>query len=540
MTGANTWTVLALMAVAVALVLAVACANVANLVLARGAARRRETAVRTALGASRTQLVRQFLTEGAVLAALGGTLGLVLAGAGLDLIRSVTFEQFFQLVAIDRRVLAFSAAISLLTPLIFGLVPALHATGADVISGLKDAGGGAVGVSIRSARGRNLLVVAQLSIALSLLLVAGLAVRMALQFQRLDLGFELASLLTLRTELPESRYASEAQVLAFGERLRERLLGVSGVEAVALGTARPVIEAVGTEPLQVEGAEPAAKDAQPWAASSVVGAGYFETLRLPIVRGRGLGPQDRGGAEPVIVVNETLARRHLSGREPLGRRLRLGPASAPWRTVVGVARDVLNAQVGEPSLPQAYVPFEQQPVRGLTVFVRTSDVDAAAAAARAALREIDPLQPLYDVKTMERALFEDLASNRVITGLFAVFAAVALGLATVGLYGLISYTVSQRTREIGVRVALGARRGDILGLVLGQGARLLGLGLAAGLLLGLALSRVMASALVGVSATDPVTFTVVPLALAAVALAATAIPARRASRYDPAAVLRAE
>ena len=394
MTGANTWTVLALMAVSVGLVLAVACANVANLVLARGAARRRETAVRTALGAS------------------------------------------------SRRSCPPPA-----TP-------------------------------------------------------------------------------------PTSRCWRSTTA-------RRRLRAGPGVSGVAVGTARPVIEPSARSRCD-RGRGAAAKGAEPWAAQSIVSAGYSSTLRLPILQGRGFGPQDLPGAAPVAVVNEALVRRYFAGDQPLGRRLRLGAAGSPWRTVVGVARDVLNTEPGDPSQPQAYVPFEQQPVRSATVFVRTSDVDAAVAAARRELQALDPLQPLYDVKTMERALFEELASNRVITGLFAVFAAVALGLATVGLYGLVSYTVSQRTREIGVRVALGARRADILRLVLGHGLKLAGLGLAAGLLLGLFLSRVMASALVGVSATDPVTFTVVPLALGLVALAATAIPARRAAHYDPATVLRTE
>jgi putative ABC transport system permease protein len=242
LTGTNAYALLGLMGVAVALVLAIACANVANLVLARGAARRRETAVRAALGASRLRLVRQFLTEGAVLAALGGALGVVLAGLGLDLIRSVTFEPFFQLVTVDRRVVAFSAAISLLTPIIFGLLPALQASGRDVVSALKDTGGGAIGASLRQARGRSLLVVAQISLALSLLLVAGLAVRMAMAYERLNLGFESRDLLTLKAELPATRYASDEQVRTFYERLRTRLAGLPGVRSVTVATARPVLE----------------------------------------------------------------------------------------------------------------------------------------------------------------------------------------------------------------------------------------------------------------------------------------------------------
>jgi predicted permease len=272
----------------------------------------------------------------------------------------------------------------------------------------------------------------------------------------------------------------------------------------------------------------------------LVSSGYFDTLRIPILRGRALGEADAQGSAPTVVVNAALAHRYFADQEPLGKRIKLGSGETPWRTIVGVAADVLNAEPPQPQKPQAYVPFAQQPVRALTIFMRTANLEPAVAAARREVARLDPEQPLYDVRTIERVFFEELASHRVVTGMFAVFAAVALGLAAVGLYGLISYTVSQRRREIGLRAALGARRGDILRLVLGQGLRLIALGLGAGLVLGLGLGRAMAGALAGVSPTDTLTFTLVPLTLGAVALLATAIPARRAARYDPALVLRAE
>jgi putative ABC transport system permease protein len=258
-----------------------------------------------------------------------------------------------------------------------------------------------------------------------------------------------------------------------------------------------------------------------------------------MVAGRSFGGQDIPGSEPTVIVSQALVDRYFAGTDPIGKRLRLGTAS-PWRTVVGVAGNVLNGDSGAPPLPQAYVPFEQQPSREMTLLVRTPGLEPVVAAARREVAQLDPEQPLYDVKTMDRAFFEALASTRVVTGLFVLFASVALGLAAIGLYGLVSYTVSQRTREIGVRVALGANHGDILRLVLGQGLRLAALGLVVGLPVGLALSRVMASLLVGVSPTDPLTFTVVPITLGLVALLATAVPARRAARCDPAVVLRAE
>ena len=539
MTGANTWTILALLGLSVGLVLAIACANVANLMLARGALRRRETAVRAALGAGRGRLVRQLLTEGAVLAVLGGALGVFLAGWGLEVIRSVTFEPFFAQIVVDRRVMAFSAALSLLTPLLFGLVPAFQATAVDLVVALKE-GSGSVSGSKRRVFGRNLLVSGQLAIALALLLVAGLVVRQALALRQVELGFDPAQIVAMKTELPEARYPGDAQVRAFKLQLEERLRGLPGVTSVAAAAGLPVFDAGSSEPLSLEGVVWPPEQTRPLALRTVVGVGYFETLRVRTTRGRVFDARDDAGAEPAVVVNEALAGRHFSGKDPVGLRIRVGAGDAPWRTIVGVVANILNTEPGQPPLPQAFVPFEQQPVRALTFLVRTDRVDAVVGAARREMAQLDPEQPLYDVKTMERAFFEALASDRVVMGMFLAFAGVALGLATVGLYSLISYLVNQRTREIGVRMALGARRSDVLRLVLEQGARLVGVGLGAGLAVGLGLARLMASALVGVSPTDPLTFTVVPLVLATIGLVATVVPARRAAGVDPATVLRAD
>jgi predicted permease len=538
-TGPNTWIILALMAVAVSLVLAIACANVANLMLARGAGRQRETALRAALGASRGRIVRLLLTEGLVLSILGGGLGLLLASWGLDLIRSVTFERFFALLVVDRRVAAFSAAISLLTPLLFGLLPALQATKVDLVTALKE-GGASVAASRRPVLGRNLLVSGQLALALALLLMAGLVVRAALALRQLQLGFDHRQVLTIKTDLPEARYPADAQVRAFVARLEARLRGLPGVESAAAAAGRPVFEAGSSEPLVVEGVPWASEQARPLALKTVVGAGYFETLRITILKGRSFGAQDVLGSEPAVVVNEALAARHFPGQDPLGRRIRIGGAGEPARTIVGVAANVLNTDLGQPTLPQAYLPLDQQAVRTLTFLVRTGHLDTVVAAARREVAQLDPEQPLYDAKTMERAFFEARSAERLITGMFVLFASVALGLAILGLYSLISYLVSQRTREIGVRVALGASRADVTRLVLRQGARLVLAGLALGLLLGLGLARVMAGAVAGVSPIDSVTFTAVPLLLTVISLLATAGPARRAARVEPAVVLRAE
>ena len=542
MSSANSWVVITLMAVAVGLVLAVACANVANLMLARGTARQRETAVRAALGASRGRLVRQLLTEGLVLAVGGGVLGVLLAAWGLDVIRSVTFEPFFQLVVVDRRVLAFCAVLVFLAPLLFGLLPALQATRLDLVTFLKDAAGGAVGSSRGRTRLRGSLVAGQLALAITLLIVAGLTVRTAMALRQLHLGFEHRGLLTLKTELPATRYASDDSVRSFQDELEKALAATPGVRAVAAATVRPLLDPPRTAALSVEGEEPRPDQVRPWAAREVVSPDYFRTLGLSLSRGRAFTPDDAPGSEPVAVVNEALASRYFAGQDVLGRRIRLGDADAPWLTVVGVSADVINENPEEPARPHAYLPLRQQPTRTLTFFVRGEPLEPIVAAARREVTRLDPDQPLYDVKTMERALFEELAGDRVVTGLFIVFALVALSLATVGLYGLVSYLVSQRSREIGVRLALGARRSDVLRLVIGQGSRFILAGLVIGLALGLAMARVMASGLLGlgISPHDPVTFTVVPAVLVLVSFLATLLPARRAARVDPASVLRSE
>ncbi|HEY7516542.1 MAG TPA: FtsX-like permease family protein, partial [Vicinamibacteria bacterium] len=402
------------------------------------------------------------------------------------------------------------------------------------------AGGGTVGASRGRARMRGVLVSGQLAFAVTLLLVAGLAVRAALALRELRLGFEPRGVLTLKTELPAARYASDDAVRAFASELESALATVPGVSGAATGTARPVVESLRTETLSLEGSEPPREEARPFAAREVVSAGYFRALGIAILAGRPFAPGDGPGAPPVVVVNQALATRYLKDRDPLGARIRLGSGEAPWLTVVGVAADVVNAQPGEPSLPQVYLPFAQHPTRTLTYFVRTAELASVTDVARREAARLDPEQALYDVKTMERVFFEELAADRVVTGLFAVFAAVALALAGVGLYGLVSYGVSQRTREIGVRLAVGARGSDIVRLVMHDGMRLVLSGLGVGLVLGYALARVMASVLRGVSPHDPLTFGVVPATLALVALAATLVPARRAARLDPVRVLRSE
>jgi putative ABC transport system permease protein len=541
MTSADTWVILAMLSLCVAFVLAIACANVANLMLVRSTVRERETAVRLALGASRRRLVRQLVTEGALLALLGGAVGVLLASWGLQLIRSVTYEPFFDLVRIDRRVLSFSAAISLLTPLIFALVPALRSTRGDVVGALKE-GTGRSATGSGGGRGRSALVVLQLALALSLLIVAGLSVRSALAVQRLRLGFDTKELVTLRIDLPAAKYGDGARIRAFFDELLGEIARLPQSRGAAAASALPVLQDPPTAALTVDGDAPVNPEVGRFAARVAVTPGYFRALGLPLLQGRSFTQRDVADSEPVAVVSTSLVSRYLAGGDPIGRRIRLGPpeSQAPWLTVVGVAGDVQSAHLGDPPTPHVYVPFGQQPERAMVVLVRSSDTAAVVGAARSALARLDPDQPLYDARTMREALHIELASMRLITGLFFTFAAVALGLAAVGLYGVVSYAVSQRTREIGVRMALGAQTADVIRMVLGQSLVLIGIGLAVGLAAGLGLARAMASALFGVRATDPLTFVAVAATLGSVALVAALVPARRATKVDPIQALRWE
>ena len=480
MTGANSWVILSLMAVAVSLVLAIACANVANLMLARGTGRQRETALRAALGAGRPRIVRLLLTEGVLLAAAGGVLGLLLAGWGLDFIRSVTFEPFFALVEVDRRVMAFTLAVSLLAPLLFGLVPALQATRVDLVSALKE-GGGSIGATRRGVRARNLLVVRPARPG-----PGALARRRA--------GGPFGG-----GPAPASRSGSTTgSSSCFGRSFPRRVTPTTRRCARSSPAWRR-----GSAPCPASTAWPSPRGG-PSSTRDARGPGHRRGS-LGERAGAAAGDRDRGrhgllrdAADPhrrgprVRRAGRARSRagrssstrpsstRHFRGQDPIGRRIRIGADGTP-RTIVGVAADVLNTDPDQPTAPQAYVPFGQRPVRALTVFLRTDSTDAAVAAARREVGQLDPEQPLYDVKTMEQALFEALASDRVIMGMFVLFAAVALGMGILGLYSLISYLVSQRMREMSVRVALGASRSDIMRLVLTRGAGLVVAGLVLGL-----------------------------------------------------------
>lgn len=539
MTGRNAWVVLTLLGVVVGLVLVIACANVANLMLARAVARRKELAVRAALGAGRLRLVRQLLTESLLVGLTGGALGLLLARGGLAVIRAVPSEPIFRQIAIDHRVLAFAAVLALVTPLFFSLLPALHAARADLNEALNE-GAGRTSGGVRGRRGRHALVVAQLSLAAALLILSTLIIRTAIAQARLDFGFDPANVLTLQIELQGPRYPDDEPVRAFYDRALARLARLPGVRHAAAVSALPVFGGLSQTAFAIEGRPaPLAAD-RPWALQAIVTPDYFAAFDIPLVRGRGFTPADGPDAPGVALVSAETARRYWSGEDPIGRRIRLGDDGGPWLEIVGVVGDVFNRpRLEEGFDPQLYVPLAQHPRRAMAFALRTAtDPAALIPAVRREIHAEDPDQALYDVRSMAQVFREEFASDRLIFGMFATFALVALLLAAAGLYGVMSYSVAQRAQEFGVRLALGARGGDVVRLVVRQGLVLVLVGTALGLLGGYALARAIANILFGVGPADPLTYGGVTALLATVAFLASYLPARRAVARDPIRALR--
>jgi putative ABC transport system permease protein len=525
---------------AVALLLLIACANIANLLLARAASRRQEFAVRAALGASRWRLARQLLTESVVLALLGGGLGLLLALWGVDLLSASGAGNLPRAteIGVDARVVAFTALVTLLTGVAFGLVPALQNSAAVPGSALKAAGRGASASGGRRLSGA--LIIAETALALVLLVGAGLLVKSFARLQEVDPGFDHENVLTMRVPLPRARYAKDEQVAEFYRALLERVRSLPGVESAAVANELPFTGR--GWPVEVEAADRPVPPAgqSPVADWGIVSPEYFRTMGIPLIRGRALAESDTAAARRVVVVDEEVARHFWPGGEAVGQRLRVvGPD--PFE-VVGVARRVRNYGLDADSRMRVYVPAAQTPMHMMNLAVRASgpDAEGLAKAVAGEVRALDSGQPVYGVRTMERIVSESLAPRRFNMALVALFAAGALLLASIGIYGVIAYTVARRTREIGIRVALGARRGDVLRLVLGQGMRPALAGVGLGLAASLALTRLMSSLLYGVSATDPVTFAAVSGLLVVVALLACYFPARRATKVDPAVALRYE
>ena len=543
--GPQARVVFSLLAAAAAAVLLIGCANIANLLLARGITRTREVAVRTALGASRARLLRQMLVESAVLALFGAGAGVLVAQWGLLLLRAAfaAEQEIMEGAVVDGRVLAFAAGAALMSTLFFGLLPALQSVRPDVNQSLRD-GSRATG-GVRTRRLRSTLVAAEVAMAVLFLVVSLLFMRTLAALQRIEPGFDAAQVLTLRVALPEARYASGAAIAAFYEGVLSRLRDAPGVISAGAGLRVPTAGSRWNpnRSLVIEGRVPREGET-PFAADLTCTPGYLETLRIPLRGGRALGSGDHADAPLAVVVNEMMVRRYWEGdsARAIGARLRLGdePEGA-WRTVVGVVGNVRNDDIDSPPLPMVYVPLGQRPSPEMTLVVRTSgDPVAHVAAARAAIAAVDPEQPVFDVKTMAQVLEEDMRSNIVLIGIMGVFAGVALLLAALGIYGVVSHAVAQRTHEIGVRMALGAAVGDVVRLVTRQGLAPVAVGLLIGLGAGFAVSRLMAGLLYEVTPSDPATYAGTIVILSGVAVLACVAPARRAARVDPLRALRTE
>lgn len=530
---------------AVALVLLIACANLANLLAARGAARSREFAVRAAVGASRWQIIRQLLIESLVLALVGGALGLCLAAWGRDLLVALSpaGSQRFQDLPLDGWVLSFSVALSLVTSLLFGLWPAWHTSRADIQLALKSGGHGSSD-SPGARRSRDLLVIAEVALTLVLLSGAGLVLKSFANARSLGLGFDPHLLLSARVDLPEPTYSDAKKLLNFSQALMEKLSALPGVERVALASSPPLMTGWETS-FVPEGAPDPEPGKFPSAEMNVVTPGYFQTMKTPLLRGRPFEAGDTKDVPPIMIIDQLLADHYFPGQDPVGKRIRMSTGEKgerEYRTIVGVVPHLKVYGFEEPTvLPQAYLPMTQQPQTGLVALLRTSlSPKSLEKPVRDIVASLDPAQPAFEFKTMQERVEETWATPRLMSFLLVCFAALALTLAVVGLYGVMAFNGLRRMREIGVRLALGAMPAQIRTMMLRQGMRLLGGGLILGFVGAFALSRVIRSVLFGVSANDPLIYGAVTLVLVCAALFACWIPARRASRVNPMITLRAE
>jgi len=531
---------LLMLAAAVGLVLLIACANVANLLLARAAGRQREVAIRAALGAGRMRLARQFVTESLLLSVAGGGLGLLGALWGIDLLRGMSPGNLPRVdeTRIDPSVLLFTMVVSVLTGLLFGLVPALQASRASLNDALKE--GGRTGEAGVRHRLKSALVVAELALSLLLLVGAGLLARSFWTLSHVDPGFDPKNLITMQISLPHPKYAMAARSAEVMSHLLERVSALPGVKAAAAGSLPPFGFGNTAFELEIEGRSAQAGETAPSANWRMVTPGYFRTLGVPLIAGRVFDDHDVDGAPPTVVISDTLARRFWPGQDPLGRRLRSNPAN-PWMTVVGVVGDVRNTGLAQEIRATLYMPAYQSSWTPLTLLVRGSgDPAALTASIRAEVKALDAELPVSNVQKMDDMIADSLAQTRFSMTLLAVFAGVALALATVGVYGVMAFAVTQRTHEFGVRVALGARQADVLKLVLSHALKLALLGVAIGLAASFVLTSLLSTLLFGVTASDPYTFATVALLLSFVTLAASWIPARRATRVDPMVALRCE
>jgi len=534
---------------AVAFVLLIACANVANLLLARAAARGSELAVRTALGAGRSRLIRQLLTECVILATIGGGLGVLIAAWSVSLLTGLHPAGIPRLdtVSVDGTVIAFTFSLAVLTGIIFGAFPAIHAT-RGLSGALKESGRGAVATR-GGARMRNALVVAELALALTLLVGAGLLMRSFLRLQAVSPGFHPDHVLTFNVTLPNARYADDPPRVAFFDQLLPKLAALPGVRAVGAVMGVPLVGLQFSLSFKVEGRPPVPPAEEPSMQIRVASPGYFQTIGIPVKRGRAFTDDDRPGTQQVVVITESAAKQFFPNEDPIGKTITLGWGKtnkagvhqAAGGRIVGIVGDVKDAGLNEPNAPQLYMPLRQWPIGWMSIVMKTAvPPESLTQATRAVVYSIDPDLPSSNVSTLDHIVARSISQPRFYMLMLGTFAALALTLAAIGIFGVLSCAVSQRTREIGIRMALGAQERLVVRLIVRQAMMLVAGGLVCGTAAALFLSRTMTNMLFLVDPTDPVTFAAVAAVLSGVAMLASYLPARRATRVDPIIALRAE
>jgi putative ABC transport system permease protein len=528
----------------VGFVLLIACANVANLLLARGATRAGEMAIRAALGASRRRLIRQMLAESLLLASFGGALGLLIALWSADGMMAAIPEALpaWMKFSIDWRVLAFTLGATTATAILCGIAPSWQASKTNLMSVMKD---GARGAGLmRRQRLRSLLVICEVALAMTLLIGAGLMMKSFIRVRQLNTGFSADRVMTAKVALPNTQYSAPEQRNNFFRQLLQGVATKPGVESAALTSSLPLEGDVSVSSFYVEGKpEPQDGSQNPIAIYCAVSPGYFRTMGMRLLRGRDFTDADIEGKEQVVIVDETIARRHFAAVDPIGRRIRFGGSKSgrPWSTIIGVAGAVRHVELKKDDRMQAYLPYQQASRGNMTIVARANgDPASLTPAMRDEVAALDKDLPLYAARPMTEVVAIAMWDDKYVGILFGLFAALALCLAAVGIYGVVSYSVAQRTREIGLRVALGAQTGDVMRMIIRQGLTLAALGAVIGLGGGALAAQLMKSLLFNVSATDPTTFTLLPLSLLAVALAACWLPAWRAAKVDPMIALKCE
>jgi putative ABC transport system permease protein len=540
MTG-NSRTEILLLFGAVGLVLLIACANVANLELARASGRQKEIAVRMAFGAGRLRITRQVLTEGVLLSLFGGGAGLLIAAWGLGPLAAL-IPKSIQNVAppsLDREVLVFTLLVAVLAGVVFALAPALQGSKADLNEALKESSR-SVSESKTHHRLRSSLVISQVALALVLLIGAGLLVKSLAKLAEVQEGFDPENVLTARLTLSQGSYGQPQQRMNFVNRMLSNVGSLPGVHSAAVVAQLPLGPGEHARGIDIEG-HPEAANAGYSPDYDVVSPDYFRAMRIPLIAGRFFTPSDTASAPKVVIINQTAARQFWPNQDAVGKRISFHAPKGPWREITGVVGDVKQHALWRPPAPMVYVPYAQDPWTFMTLVVRSDyKPEALASSVRQAVLSVDKNEPLFDVRTMRQVVSASTGSRRFNTLLLGLFAALALVLATIGIYGVISYSVSQRTHEIGIRMALGAQRKDVLGLVVGQGLALTLTGAAIGGVAALGLTRLMTSLLYEVKPADPGIFIIVPFLLTGVASLASYIPARRATRVEPVEALRYE